>query len=65
MRTVLLRALEPYPEARVAVSEAMRGYLVDDLRMALDPVAFAAAIGFDHPDPWQAATLRSPAKDYC
>lgn len=36
--------------------------LGDDLRNALDPVAFASSLGFDQPDPWQVNTLRSTAK---
>lgn len=35
--------------------------LRDDLRFALDPVAFAEAVGIE-PDPWQARLLRSKAK---
>lgn len=36
--------------------------LADDLRFAIDPVAFGASIGFDHPDPWQVNALRWAGK---
>ena len=33
--------------------------LRDDLRLALDRVAFAQRVGIDEPDPWQEKLLRS------
>jgi hypothetical protein len=36
--------------------------IADDLLLALDPVAFAAAAGYDALDDWQARLLRSPAR---
>jgi hypothetical protein len=33
-----------------------------DLRLALDPVAFASALGFNTPDPWQVKALRWAGK---
>lgn len=36
--------------------------LRDDLRLALDRVAFARAVGLDEPDPWQEDLLRSESR---
>ena len=49
-----------YPGGTVQPVANFRG-LAADLARALDPVAFAVAAGVT-PDPWQAAVLRSPAR---
>ena len=67
---LIVGALAPHPEARAAVLGAIEGGAVglnegvllgDDLRLALDRVAFARAAGLEKPDPWQERLLRSDA----
>src|SRR5918993_579791 len=65
LRTVIVGALEPYSEARGAVLQAIEGSdngsaLREDLKLALDRVAFAKKLGIV-PDGWQNDFLRSSA----
>ena len=65
LRAVIVGALEPHPAAHRAVLRALEGVgkgvsLAEDLKLALDRVAFARSIGFE-PDEWQAEALRSTA----
>jgi hypothetical protein len=68
VQAVMLTALEPHLEARIAVAHALAQLgLTADLRCGLDPVCFAVErlaverLGFT-PDPWQGSLLRSASQ---